>query len=194
MIKMILCSLVMLVGYNHLFHLAVLEAWLGTSRDCQQVYIDSICNWSCAKAIMTSWDLLGSIFFAVKKGIYEAIDGDFLDSHNLSLLNPYMVCVSDICLSDNLALSFKIYQDYRNLSWIYVVQPNLSSSWLFQRAMSAKEPSNVSPDFINELLYANFQSMQVGLSLVCLEKWSKCLSFLFGFASHMMYISSFSCS
>ncbi|KAL6136935.1 hypothetical protein ACLB2K_062230 [Fragaria x ananassa] len=61
-------------------------------------------------------------------GIYEAIDGDFLDSHNLSLLNPYM--------------------------------PNLSSSWLFQRAMSAKEPSNVSPDFINELLYANFQSMQ----------------------------------
>ncbi|KAL6135211.1 hypothetical protein ACLB2K_067439 [Fragaria x ananassa] len=61
-------------------------------------------------------------------GIYEAIDGDFLDSHNLSLLNPYM--------------------------------PNLSSSWLFQRAMSAKEPSNVSPDFINELLYANFRSMQ----------------------------------
>lgn len=61
-------------------------------------------------------------------GIYEAINGDFLDSHNLSLLNPYM--------------------------------PNLSSSWLFQRAMSAKEPSNVSPDFINELLYANFQSMQ----------------------------------
>ncbi|KAM5580573.1 hypothetical protein ABKV19_010026 [Rosa sericea] len=61
-------------------------------------------------------------------GIYEAINGDFLDSRNLSLLNPYM--------------------------------PNLSSSWLFQRAMSAKEPSNVSPDFINELLFANFQSMQ----------------------------------
>lgn len=61
-------------------------------------------------------------------GIYEAINGNFLDAHNLSLLNPYM--------------------------------PNLSTSWLFQRAMSAKEPSNVSPDFINELLYANFQSMQ----------------------------------
>ncbi|KAL7000044.1 hypothetical protein U1Q18_001193 [Sarracenia purpurea var. burkii] len=61
-------------------------------------------------------------------GIYEAINGDLLDSHNLSLLNPYM--------------------------------PNLSVSWLFQRAMSAKKQSNVSPDFINELLYVNFQSMQ----------------------------------
>ncbi|CAL5342374.1 hypothetical protein CsSME_00026974 [Camellia sinensis var. sinensis] len=61
-------------------------------------------------------------------GIYEAINGDLLDSHNLSLLNPYM--------------------------------PNLSASWLFQRAMSAKKQSNVSPDFINELLYVNFQSMQ----------------------------------
>ncbi|XP_028120315.1 uncharacterized protein LOC114317748 [Camellia sinensis] len=61
-------------------------------------------------------------------GIYEAINGDLLDSHKLSLLNPYM--------------------------------PNLSASWLFQRAMSAKKQSNVSPDFINELLYVNFQSMQ----------------------------------
>ncbi|XP_057460964.1 uncharacterized protein LOC130751375 isoform X4 [Actinidia eriantha] len=61
-------------------------------------------------------------------GIYEAITDDLLDSHNLSLLNPYM--------------------------------PNLSASWLFQRAMSAKKQPNVSPDFINELLYVNFQSMQ----------------------------------
>ncbi|KAB1200862.1 hypothetical protein CJ030_MR0G006092 [Morella rubra] len=61
-------------------------------------------------------------------GIYDAISGNFLDSYNLSLLNPYM--------------------------------PNLSASWLFQRAMSAKQQSNVSPDFINELLHANFQSMQ----------------------------------
>ncbi|XP_054819149.1 uncharacterized protein LOC129318422 [Prosopis cineraria] len=64
----------------------------------------------------------------LSEGIYEAISGDYLDSHNLSLLNPYM--------------------------------PNLSASWLFQRAMSAKPQSNVSPDFINELLYANFNSMQ----------------------------------
>ncbi|XP_028806090.1 uncharacterized protein LOC114760942 [Neltuma alba] len=64
----------------------------------------------------------------LSEGIYEAIGGDYLDSHNLSLLNPYM--------------------------------PNLSASWLFQRAMSAKQPSNVSPDFINELLYANFDCMQ----------------------------------
>ncbi|KAK4386268.1 hypothetical protein Sango_2497400 [Sesamum angolense] len=38
--------------------------------------------------------------------------------------------------------------------------PNLSASWLFQRAMSAKRQSDVSPTFINELLYANFESMQ----------------------------------
>ncbi|XP_015881166.3 uncharacterized protein LOC107417116 [Ziziphus jujuba] len=61
-------------------------------------------------------------------GIYEAINDDFLDSYNLSLLNPYM--------------------------------PNLSASWLFQRAMSAKQQSNVQPDFINDLLHVNFQSMQ----------------------------------
>ncbi|KAA8524733.1 hypothetical protein F0562_011156 [Nyssa sinensis] len=61
-------------------------------------------------------------------GVYEAISGNFLDSENLSLLNPYM--------------------------------PNLSASWLFQRAMSAKKQSSVAPDFINELLYVNFQSMQ----------------------------------
>ncbi|KAK6918830.1 hypothetical protein RJ641_017252 [Dillenia turbinata] len=61
-------------------------------------------------------------------GIYEAVSGNFLDSYNLSLLNPYM--------------------------------PNLRAAWLFQRAMSAKKESNVAPDFINELLYANFHSMQ----------------------------------
>ncbi|GFQ07229.1 hypothetical protein PHJA_002867000 [Phtheirospermum japonicum] len=61
-------------------------------------------------------------------GINEAVNGNFLDSESLSLLNPYM--------------------------------PNLSASWLFQRAMSAKKQSDVSPNFINELLYANFESMQ----------------------------------
>ncbi|CAK9139621.1 unnamed protein product [Ilex paraguariensis] len=62
------------------------------------------------------------------QGIHEAVSGNLLDAHNLSLLNPYM--------------------------------PNLSASWLFQRAMSAKKGTNVPPDFINELLYINFQSMQ----------------------------------
>ncbi|RDX87632.1 hypothetical protein CR513_30877, partial [Mucuna pruriens] len=61
-------------------------------------------------------------------GIHEAINGDYLDSYNLSLLNPYM--------------------------------PNLSASWLFQRAMSAKQQSNVPTNFINELLYTNFSCMQ----------------------------------
>ncbi|KAF4394494.1 hypothetical protein G4B88_018644 [Cannabis sativa] len=64
----------------------------------------------------------------LSSGIHEAVSGNFLDSYNLSLLNPYM--------------------------------PNLSTSWLFQKAMSAKQLSNVPPDFINELLHANFQSMQ----------------------------------
>eukprot|EP00268_Persea_americana_P027022 TRINITY_DN26543_c0_g2_i7.p1 TRINITY_DN26543_c0_g2~~TRINITY_DN26543_c0_g2_i7.p1 ORF type:complete len:142 (+),score=15.03 TRINITY_DN26543_c0_g2_i7:4159-4584(+) len=38
--------------------------------------------------------------------------------------------------------------------------PNLSASWLFQRAMSARSDANVSPNFINELLYVNFLCMQ----------------------------------
>ncbi|KAF6159123.1 hypothetical protein GIB67_032740 [Kingdonia uniflora] len=52
------------------------------------------------------------------------------------------------------------FLDSRSLSLLNPYMPNLSSSWLFQRAMSAKKTSNVSPDFINELLYANFQCMQ----------------------------------
>lgn len=64
------------------------------------------------------------------------------------------------------------------------MQPNLSASWLFQRAMSAKQKSNVQPDFINELLHVNFQSMQVKTCIIqkqhilfCLACY--CLLFLF---------------
>ncbi|CAN0897049.1 hypothetical protein LINGRAHAP2_LOCUS18888 [Linum grandiflorum] len=64
----------------------------------------------------------------LSSGIYEAINGDFVDAESLSLLNPYM--------------------------------PNLSASWLFQRAMSAKQDSNAYPEFVNDLLHVNFQSMQ----------------------------------
>ncbi|KAL6596224.1 hypothetical protein ACP70R_047588 [Stipagrostis hirtigluma subsp. patula] len=64
----------------------------------------------------------------LSNGIYEAVEGDFLDTYSLRLLNPYM--------------------------------PNLSASWLFQRAMSVRPRVNVSPTFVNELLFANFQSMQ----------------------------------
>ncbi|MED6170536.1 hypothetical protein PIB30_031995 [Stylosanthes scabra] len=64
----------------------------------------------------------------LSSGIYEAMNGDYLESQDLSLLNPYM--------------------------------PNLSASWLFQRAMSAKKHTSVPEDFINELLYANFNCMQ----------------------------------
>lgn len=50
--------------------------------------------------------------------------------------------------------------DANSLSLLNPYMPNLSASWLFQRAMSAKQQSNVSPDFINDLLYANFRSME----------------------------------
>lgn len=52
------------------------------------------------------------------------------------------------------------FLDAQSLSLLNPYMPNLSASWLFQRAMSAKKQSNVSPNFINELLFANFQSMQ----------------------------------
>ncbi|KAL2557170.1 Lycopene beta/epsilon cyclase protein [Forsythia ovata] len=52
------------------------------------------------------------------------------------------------------------FLDAESLSLLNPYMPNLSASWLFQRAMSAKKQSNVSPDFINELLYANFESMK----------------------------------
>ncbi|KAK9078170.1 hypothetical protein SSX86_002227 [Deinandra increscens subsp. villosa] len=50
--------------------------------------------------------------------------------------------------------------DSDNLSLLNPYMPNLSASWLFQRAMSARKRDGVPPDFINDLLYANFQSMQ----------------------------------
>lgn len=49
--------------------------------------------------------------------------------------------------------------DADNLSLLNPYMPNLSASWLFQRAMSARK-TGVSPDFINDLLYVNFLSMQ----------------------------------
>ncbi|GAV72160.1 Lycopene_cycl domain-containing protein [Cephalotus follicularis] len=52
------------------------------------------------------------------------------------------------------------FVDSYSLSLLNPYMPNLSASWLFQRAMSAKRQSNVSPDFINELLHVNFQCMQ----------------------------------
>ncbi|KAF8414138.1 hypothetical protein HHK36_002137 [Tetracentron sinense] len=52
------------------------------------------------------------------------------------------------------------FLDSDSLSLLNPYMPNLSASWLFQRAMSAKQQANVSPDFVNELLYVNFQCMQ----------------------------------
>ncbi|CAL1407155.1 unnamed protein product [Linum trigynum] len=50
--------------------------------------------------------------------------------------------------------------DAESLSLLNPYMPNLSASWLFQRAMSAKQNSNVYPEFVNDLLHVNFQSMQ----------------------------------
>ncbi|KAL3821582.1 hypothetical protein ACJIZ3_007487 [Penstemon smallii] len=52
------------------------------------------------------------------------------------------------------------FLDAESLSLLNPYMPNLSASWLFQRAMSGKKQSDVSPTFINELLFANFQSME----------------------------------
>ncbi|XP_031105698.1 uncharacterized protein LOC116010428 isoform X2 [Ipomoea triloba] len=52
------------------------------------------------------------------------------------------------------------FLDSQSLSLLNPYMPNLSASWLFQRAMSAKKHSDVPPDFINDLLFSNFRSMQ----------------------------------
>lgn len=52
------------------------------------------------------------------------------------------------------------FLDSGSLSLLNPYLPNLSASWLFQRAMSAKQLPDVPPSFINELLCANFQSME----------------------------------
>jgi len=92
------------------------------------------------------------------EGIHEAINGGYLDSYNLSLLNPYMVL-------SNFPQRFESFRvcGMKLNTWprLCIMQPNLSASWLFQRAMSAKKQSNVPVDFINELLYTNFSCMQV---------------------------------
>uniref|UniRef100_A0A7N0TBK4 Lycopene beta-cyclase n=1 Tax=Kalanchoe fedtschenkoi TaxID=63787 RepID=A0A7N0TBK4_KALFE len=57
------------------------------------------------------------------------------------------------------AVSENLLDSY-SLSMLNPYMPNLSSAWLFQRAMSAKKEPNIPPTFINELLHVNFQSMQ----------------------------------
>ncbi|KAJ4981737.1 hypothetical protein NE237_032574 [Protea cynaroides] len=52
------------------------------------------------------------------------------------------------------------FLDSDSLSLLNPYLPNLSASWLFQRAMSPRQQANVSSDFINELLFVNFQCMQ----------------------------------
>ncbi|PIA36789.1 hypothetical protein AQUCO_03200042v1 [Aquilegia coerulea] len=65
---------------------------------------------------------------------------------------------------DIIRVLFGIFPTYRDsplpANFNRILQPNLSASWLFQRAMSAKKNANVSPDFINDLLCTNFQCMQ----------------------------------
>ncbi|MQM03286.1 hypothetical protein Taro_036061, partial [Colocasia esculenta] len=53
------------------------------------------------------------------------------------------------------------FLDSYSLSLLNPYMPNLSASWLFQRAMSAKKDASISSTFINELLYINFLSMKV---------------------------------
>nr|GLL23034.1 uncharacterized protein LOC109187702 [Ipomoea trifida] len=69
------------------------------------------------------------------------------------------------------------FLDSQSLSLLNPYMPNLSASWLFQRAMSAKKHSDVPPDFINDLLFSNFRSMQVGRSQLCFLGTCFCSSF-----------------
>ncbi|KAL9265902.1 Chromatin remodeling protein EBS-like protein [Drosera capensis] len=57
-------------------------------------------------------------------------------------------------------ISLEFFVESFPMLYVFMWQPNLSSSWLFQRAMSAKQQAGVSPDFITELLHVNFQSME----------------------------------
>eukprot|EP00249_Psilotum_nudum_P012302 c23708_g1_i1 orf=204-1982(+) len=50
--------------------------------------------------------------------------------------------------------------DKKNLALMNPYMPNLSGTWLFQRAMSARTDATVSPDFINDLLAINFKCMK----------------------------------
>ncbi|KAK6141191.1 hypothetical protein DH2020_025074 [Rehmannia glutinosa] len=73
-----------------------------------------------------------------------------------SILHALMFCLRIFSI-------MRVSKDCREFKDVLIfmkLQPNLSASWLFQRAMSAKKQSNVSPTFINELLWANFESMQ----------------------------------
>ena len=102
--------------------------------------------------------------FPKNKGIYKAISGNFLDAHNLSLLNPYMVSVLFSVLAQkiryfNFLSSGK--KKVQNLYYDLIIAAQLQCFLVVHRAMSAKQETNVPPDFINELLYANFRSMQL---------------------------------
>eukprot|EP00252_Welwitschia_mirabilis_P000908 TRINITY_DN10900_c0_g1_i3.p1 TRINITY_DN10900_c0_g1~~TRINITY_DN10900_c0_g1_i3.p1 ORF type:complete len:620 (+),score=92.88 TRINITY_DN10900_c0_g1_i3:240-1862(+) len=50
--------------------------------------------------------------------------------------------------------------DSKNLSLLNPYMPNLSTAWLFQKAMTASQNPIMSPEFINELLAANFGCME----------------------------------
>lgn len=95
----------MLAAFSHLFHLEVLEVWPDTLEDCPMVYTLTLWQYTCClhehyttftseifqNIVLKSSDFLTILFCNFKKGIYEAVDGDLLDSDSLSKLNPYMV-------------------------------------------------------------------------------------------------------
>ena len=47
----------------------------------------------------------------------------------------------------------------RDLAWLQPYQPNLSVTWLFQRAMSVRVNQQIAPEQINQLMSGVFQSM-----------------------------------
>lgn len=161
----------MLAAFSHLFHLEVLEVWPDTLEDCPMVYTLTLWQYTCClhehyttftseifqNIVLKSSDFLTILFCNLKKrnlwsnrwrssGLWQLIQAK-------SLYGNKALWFSAIYLSP-------CY--YLHWSHLYFErQPNLSASWLFQRAMSAKQQLDVSPGFTNELLHVNFSCMQV---------------------------------
>lgn len=77
-----------MIGTGSPFSDTQVEKWNGIIFQGVQTLIKQ--EWH-AEMFLKGWGLLIFFFLPVNKGIYEAINEDFLDSYNLSLLNPYMV-------------------------------------------------------------------------------------------------------
>ncbi|KAJ7526297.1 hypothetical protein O6H91_16G001100 [Diphasiastrum complanatum] len=106
---------------------------------------------SLEKMLEDYWDLMPAYQVGDASGIQSPISfGGFgsITRHLLRLSNGIVEAIeSDMLEKETLGL-------------INSYMPNLSVAWMFQRAMSAQNNVDVSPNFINDLLALNFQCME----------------------------------